>query len=145
MTDRPIEVRFCTLFPNKRPWNKVQAIFHGAMFRTAGLGRDTFDIRCLTNGVRIFVRGSSVGNNVALLQLATITVGVDDMRLMSTQNSSRQKKTSLHKPRSSLDHGSFSRFMSIVKMVHGVMILARNLQHRHSFLRDFHCFCKAAN
>ena len=38
---------------DKRPFSKAHAIFLGAMFMGAGLGRDTFNRRWLTNGIRV--------------------------------------------------------------------------------------------
>ena len=63
------------IFADKKPWNEAQKISIGAIVETTGLHRDTFDIMCLTDGIRISLSGSSVGKTVSQTQLATITIG----------------------------------------------------------------------
>ena len=46
------------------------------MLKTSRLGRDTFDIKWLTQGILVSVKGRSFGEHFTLVQLATVTVGM---------------------------------------------------------------------
>ena len=40
---------------DKRPWNKTQVVFLCALRESAGLPRETFDIKCVSTGIRVSV------------------------------------------------------------------------------------------
>ena len=46
--------------PDKRPWNKAQAIFLCTMRENAGLTKENFDITWVSTGIRVSVNSVSL-------------------------------------------------------------------------------------
>ena len=93
LADRPTAVRGYTaravleIPSDKKPGPMPKPFSSERFSKTTGLGRDTFDIRWLTNGVGVSVKGPSIGDNTTLVHMATVTLGpkwvVNEARLRS--------------------------------------------------------------
>ena len=118
--------------PDKRPWNKAQAVFPCGMCESAALPRETFDIKWVSTGIRISVNSTPSGALPVSSQLASITTGAT--WVLNRESSTvllpvlmsvcckpfwmmRDARRHVLQPRSSLDRGFFARLLSIVKMV----------------------------
>ena len=47
-----------TIAPDKKPWNKAQAVFPCTMRQNAGLTREKFDMRWVSTGIRVSVNSA---------------------------------------------------------------------------------------
>ena len=62
---------------DERPWNKAQVIFLQAMRDISNMGREAFDIRLVTTGIRITDNGAPDGHVTAMSPVASITIGAN--------------------------------------------------------------------
>ena len=62
--------------PDKRPWNKAQAIFLCTMRDNASLTKEKFDIKVST-GIRVSVNSALPDRLPVLAQIASITIGAN--------------------------------------------------------------------
>ena len=81
----PVEIKedFVTatleLAPDKRPRNEAQAIFWCTMRDNAGLAKEQFDIRWVSTDIRVSVNSAPSGCLAVLSQLASITIGANQV------------------------------------------------------------------
>ena len=59
---------------DERPWNKAQALLLGALREIDGLGRDAFDIRWVSAGIRVAVNSAPTGCPTTVSQVVVGTV-----------------------------------------------------------------------
>ena len=60
--------------PDKRPWNKAQAIFLCTMRDIAGLTKEQVDMRWVSTGIRVSVNGAPPGRMAVLSPITSVTI-----------------------------------------------------------------------